>query len=202
MSDTESITSSEQADSWENDEFFTLVLCCVEHEQLVQSVILYLLVQVAAIVCVLSMQADHQTAVVNTVEKFLVSLVRNRQNRGALFVMAKAALPHARRCAQKVERPHATINFHPYLLRLGYVAFADRFWLSRMRMNYETFEKLLAIVENADHPLLARQTRTDGNGVRDDVQTCLLSFFACTCHSMMTVVTSDRFDLNNCTHAW
>jgi hypothetical protein len=123
------------------------------------------------------MQSAHQAAVLDNKERLLVSLVRNWQNRGALFVLAKAALPKAHRCAQKVERRYATINFHPYLLRLGYVEFADRFWLSRMRMSYSTFEKLLEIVESVDHPLLVRQTRTHGTGVRDDVQTCLFSAF-------------------------
>jgi hypothetical protein len=117
------------------------------------------------------MQSLHHTTVVNELERFVVSLVRNRQNRRALLVMVKAALPRARRCAQKVERPYATINFHPYLLQLGYVRFADRFWLSRMRMTYSTFDKLLGIVERVQHPLLVRQTRAHGFGVRDDVHT-------------------------------
>jgi hypothetical protein len=171
MSDTDSETASENTESGEEDDLLFLTLCWVQHEQLMRTLVLSLVVQFATIVCIFASHSEHQTVVVNNIEKLLVSLVRNRQNRGALFVLAKAALPRVQRCAQKVQRPYATISFHPYLLRMGYKDFAERFWLTRMRMSYTTFEKLLGIVENVEHPLLARQTRMHGMGVRDDVQT-------------------------------
>ena len=114
---------------------------------------------------------DHSSAAFGVVLQLYKAFFGNSQHLGHLLTLARTALPHAQRCAHKVDRLFASYQFFDYCQEMQYYNFARRWFKARVRMLPATFELLCGEVELAQHPLLTRRGRGEG-GVRNDTLEC------------------------------